>query len=1614
MDDSLAAFSPPVSRWFREEFSRPTPPQSEGWPPIQRGEHTLILAPTGSGKTLAAFLWGIDRILAQEVAQQAAAPAGSPRSVLPRQPVILLYISPLKALNNDIERNLRAPLAGIRAMGARLGQHLPSIRVALRTGDTPSSARAAMLRQPPHILITTPESLYLMLTSPRAREMFRGTRTVIVDEIHTLVGEKRGAHLGLTLERLSRLAGGPLQRIGLSATVRPLDEAARFLGGQEWQESQGSRTLVPRPVTIVDTGYRKPLEIQVVTPVEDFRNLPGDSIWPAVIPQVLHDVMLHRTTLIFCNNRRLAERTADRLNAQISAERSEEIPPGSPEALAPGGVVRDRGIFAIGAEGPIRAHHGSTSREARRQMEEDLKAGRLAALVGTSSLELGIDIGSIDLVVQLQSPKSIAQGLQRVGRSGHLVGQTSRGRIYATYREDLVEAAAVARGMLEGDVEPTRGPANPLDVLAQQIVAMVAVEEWSVPDLFDLIRQAYAYRGLPEAAFNSVLEMLSGRYLPLAGGANSSLRARIAWDRANQRLASLPGSRLLALSNAGTIPDTGAYDVYLADGKTRLGTLDEGFIFETRPGDTFLLGSNTWRVLEVGDDRVIVGDAAGSVPRMPFWRGDYPWRPFELGMRIGQLRRRLEERIRWARADQLGPAAGSEHSAAMDRWHELTAWLREDYALEPTAAQTLVNYVRQQIDAIDAIATDRTIVVESFTDAVGDGRMVVHSPFGGRVNGAWALAISDAIRERASTEVETQVNDDGILIRLPQTLAQPPVDVVRHMDRDDARSRILRALPDSAVFGAHFRMNAARALLLPRARGRKRTPFWLQRLKAKDLLAVVRRTPEFPILAETTRDCLRDVLDLPHLEQVLDGIADGSIRVIAIETAVPSPVAASLLFQLISVYMYEWDAPKAELQLASLSLRSDLLDELWAPARVEGDAGPASRVGATELRDLLRPEAVAGVLAQAGHLAPEYGARSLDELAVILEELGDLTTQEVQARCNPEMHLAVSAGESEVEPLVLLERQGRVVRASVPSTHGPESRWVPAELKTQYSEQSIASCGGPLDDVSGLAVLQRFLRHSGPVTRDAILERYAFDQQWLDAALDRLVSSRELVRGIFTASREGAAPAVGTAQAAQGEDGIARSQQYCDRHLLERIRRRTLAILRREVRPVPLETYASFLAWWQGAGPAARETGLEPMREIMHLLRGVALPAVIWERDVLPVRLRHYDAGDVDALCETGELFWVATGRDPARAQVHFIARGEGGLFLPPAAPGDAQLSPNGAAVYRFLEAEGASFVKDLQAGTGLAAQPIQVALVELALAGMVTNDLMESLYLVLNSRHPEAAAHRPLSTLESELEMLRPSRPVTRVLSRERYHAAKRQVARRLQAQGTSEPWPGRWYPVHRDSVLGPAQLRSGEPRAEAQARVLLARYGIVSRESVERENGVLEWSPLAGQLARMELRGEIRRGYFVVGLSGLQYALPEAIERLRSLSQAASEVQEPVVLNAADPANIYGSEPPQGLTPAPGQWPRFARVPTTHVVTAAGKPVLVAEDGGGRMTAPDQVPEETLRRAVTAYLERPYASRRVHVTAWNGSDVLGGPGEPMLKSLGFSRTPSGLEWRR
>lgn len=1556
----LGNFSEITRAWFRKTYGEPTPPQTQGWLPIQRGDHTLILAPTGSGKTLAAFLWGIDELFrtlddesnrlqgARTTEDESRKRKKRSPSILPQpsEGIQLLYVSPLKALNNDVERNLRVPLEGIREFAAHEKIHLPHIRVAVRTGDTPASTRADMVKHPPHILITTPESLYLMLTSPRAREMFRTTRTVILDEIHTLAGNKRGVHLAVTLERLQNIARSRVQRIGLSATIRPLEEVARFLGGQEQTTAhrpQGTGTTDPltnRSVTIVDARYKKALDLEIITVVDDFRQLGGtDSIWPHVIPNVLNDIRQHNTTLIFSNSRRLAERTADRLNAQLEAEQSEEIEPGSPAALAPGGVMRGRGIFAIGAQGPIRAHHGSMSKEARRELEEKLKAGKLPALVGTSSLELGIDIGAVDLVVQLQSPKSVAQGLQRVGRSGHLVGQTSHGKIYATFREDLAEAAAIVRGMLDGDVEPTHTPQNALDVLAQQIVACVAMEEWDADALYQLVRGAYPYHNFSHNAYESVLDMLTGKYFLDTPGvrAAQSLRPKIAWDRVHNRLSALPGSRLLAISNVGTIPDTGQYKIYLQDNKTRLGELDEEFVFETRPGDTFLFGSQVWRAMEIKDDRVIVAEAPGATPRMPFWRGDAAWRPYALGERIGKFRREVAEHI-----GELSNPSGFDESSLR--------WLRRDYVLDEKSANNLMDYVASQIKSIGAISSDRTIIVETFQNAVGDPHMVIHSPYGGRVNGAWAVALTSLIRERTGITPEVMTNDDGIIFRFNASDPNVPLELVTNLSAHQARERILRELPESAVFGAQFRMNAARALLLTKPRAGKRTPFWLQRLKAKDLLAYVKRTPEFPIVIETYRDVLSDVFDLPHLELVLNRIASGEIQVITHESVVPSPVASGLLFNFVSTYLYEWDAPKAERSLQLLSVPRQTLQEV-----MQG----------IDWSELLKPEAIAQVLARLQHTAQGYQARTREELAFYVRELGDLTTDEIRARC---------AGDADAW-MRELAGEKRIIQIEIPTRSGKSLRWTAAESADEYNALA-----------QNENVQRRYLAFCGPITRSEILDRYAFDETWLDATLARGAQTGELHHGHFTSHAR---------------------DEYIDASLLEQIHRRTLNVLRGEVQPVSVFAYADFLARWQHAHPATQlreETRPGEQRDatglILKQLRGVSLPGAVWEREVLPARIAGYDGTDLDAVFEQGARVWVGAGVDPKRMRVRLFERGEGALFV--ANADTNELSEAAHKVYEFLQGEGASFATDIQNGTRLSSDALANALVELALRGLVTNDEIETLRnlieygnVVRGALNQTKTEHKPLSTLESELDARLGTRPLKMTHYREAKKRTHDRITRSLSLQAS--PWRGRWTLIHRASILGAAL--SDQERAEKWARVLLERYGVITRTVLEREENVpLDF--LYPLWQRMEWRGQVRRGIFVADMSGVQYALPEAVEQLRATQNALDET--PYILNATDPANLFGGE---------GSAWKFARLPSTHVVLWRGQPVLIAQENGERLTTASNVSDEILRDALRVYLERANAPRHSIVTEWNDEKVLGTEGAKLLQEFGFYRMPKGME---
>jgi ATP-dependent Lhr-like helicase len=1557
----LDAFLPAVRAWFRETFGQPTPPQALGWPAIQRGEHTLILSPTGSGKTLAAFLWGIDELYREIGAGES-----------PEKGVRLLYISPLKALNNDVERNLRAPQAGIRRVAKEQGAPLPRLDVLVRTGDTPQSARQRMVKHPPHILITTPESLYLILTSPVARDMFRTVRTVVVDEIHTLVDNKRGVHLALSLERVVELAGGPVQRIGLSATQRPLAEVARFLGGYDPQPS-GDESA-PRPVTVVDAGMIKPVDLKVVTAVEDFGELPGGSVWPAIIPRVMDLIEAHHTTLIFANSRRQAERAADRLNDLWLARQSGRA--AGSEALIEGGTAKAQGFQGTGVVGgPFRAHHGSVSREARLQLEQALKAGQLPALVGTSSLELGIDIGAIDLVIQLQSPHGVARGLQRVGRSGHLVGQTSVGRIFATHREDLLESAAVARAMLEGDVEPGYTPQNSLDVLAQQIVAMVAVEDWDVPALFRVLRRAYPYHKLTPDLYRSVLNMLSGRY---PSSAFRELRPRLAWDRVHDRLAALPGSRLLAVRNGGTIPDRGTFGAYLPDRKTRLGELDEEFVYETRPGDVFTLGASTWRVQEVTEDRVIVTPAPGNLPRMPFWKGDAPRRDYHLGVIYGRFRRELARRSQ-------DPEAGT-----LD-------WLQREYHLDLNSARNALSYVRHQVEVLGAISSHRTVIAELFTDPLGDLRLVIHSCFGARVNSPWALALTQAFREAMGSQPEVMVSDDGILFRFLDADREPPLDLIREMKPVEARERLLGELPNSALFGAQFRMNAARALLLPAARGsQKRTPFWLQRLRAKDLLAVAKGFEDFPIVAETYRDCLRDVLDLAHLEEVLRAIQRGEIDVLTAETVVPSPVAGSLLTDFIAQYMYEWDQPKAERQMQALMVGRDLLSQL---------------LDETSLPDLLRPEVVRDVEARLQRLADGTRARTPDELATVFLALGDLSAGEAAARSEGD-------GAAWVEQLAA---EGRLLALAL---YGGR-RYVLPEQAAAYRAAFAPlppGRGGAQEerDEARRAILRRVLSTHGPLSRDWLLARYApgppgaawsgWEPEWLDAALNALVEGGEVVTGAIT----------------PGRPPESRAPEFCDRRNLERIHRQTLALLRKEVEPVTVYAYADFLARWQHLHPGHRLSGPGALVRALQQLRGVPAPGIVWERDLLPLRLQSgeaFDAGELEALCRRGEVVWAGSGgKDPRRARVRFLFRGEGHLFLP-TEPGDLELSPAAAQVLAFLESEGASFFADLEAGTDLAVDGLNSALVELVMSGLVTNDTLQALRAILDwGGDAEGPERKPLSSLEAELAAWRQARngppPSVRTRpERARLHTARRAVARRMERGGLPR-WPGRWGLVHRIGVWG--REVSYEERLARQARQLLQCYGIVTRESLEGlsagelvADGAWDWGALYARFQMMELRGEVRRGYFVQGLPGVQFALPEAVERLRDWSRPdAPGAEELVLLNACDPANLFGPALPaaaeQENDPA-----RFLRIPANYVVLLRGRPVLLLETGGERVTALPNLAAGTLARALELVVQHVAAGqRRLTLSCWNGEPILDGPAAPLLEGLGFRREALVYVW--
>jgi len=1502
----LELFHPAVRQWFNAAFPAPTLPQQLSWPAIARGESTLLLSPTGSGKTLAAFLWCINRTMFSP------APSRASRCRV-------LYISPLKALAVDVERNLRVPLAGIADIATQRGDvfHLPSIFV--RTGDTAAADRARFQRVPADILITTPESLYLLLTS-NAREALRSVETVIVDEIHALVPTKRGAHLALSLERLERLCGRRLQRIGLSATQRPLDEVARFLAGLEASAglspnvdglavSEADTAIHYRPVTLLDASAPKRLELSVRVPVEDMSRpaaaVPpgqgGQSIWTSIHPELLALIRAHQSTLIFVNSRRLAERISGALNE-------------------------------LAGETLVLAHHGSVAPAQRKEIEERLKSGTVKGLVATSSLELGIDMGAIDLVIQIEAPPSVASGLQRIGRAGHHVGGASNGIIFPKFRADLLACAAATRAMRDGMVEAVSYPRNPLDVLAQQVVAAVAIEPIAVGELFDLFRRAAPFAALSRQSFEGVLDLLSGRY---PSDEFAELRPRITWDRTTNLLTPRQSARRIAIVNGGTIPDRGLYGVFLAGSArpNRLGELDEEMVFESKPGETIILGASTWRIDEITHDRVLVTPAPGEPGKMPFWRGDSVGRPVEFGRHIGALTRELLHM----------PAP-----AAIDR-------LVEDHSLAPNAAENLLRFLQDQKAATIRVPSDEDILIERCRDELGDWRICVLSPFGSRVHAPWCMAVAASLRDDLGMEPETMWTDDGFVIRLPES--DRPLNASDLLPASsEIHERVVNQLASTALFAARFRENAARALLLPRHRPGIRTPLWHQRKRSADLLNVASRYPSFAILLETYRECIRDIFDLPALTEILSRIERGAIRVTTVDSEKPSPFAATLLFGYVANYIYDGDAPLAERRAQALSIDQSQLQDLL------GDA---------DYRELLDASVMCDVEAQLQFLGPDQAARHADDVHDLLLRLGDLSASELRLRCQTDEVFA------SLESLV---QSRRVLLISIAA--GP--RYIAVEHASQYRDALHASLPDDLavtwlqPHPEPLAeLLSRYARTRGPFTLDDIWHRYQIPIAVAEAALAEMVRQGRLLEGGF---RPG---------------GVHREWLHPD--VLQQLRRRTLARLRREVEPLEARVLGIFLPRWQGVGSKRR--GLDALLDAIESLQGLALPLSEWEREILPARIKDYRPADLDTLMTAGEVVWVGCGQlgeHDGRVAL-YLAEALPALLPPSLLQPPEPLEDRAQVIASFLAAHGASFFNPIHqaAGAGFPGETSD-ALWQLAWQGIVTNDAFHPLRSFRRQRREGASPRGTDFSRPGSAEFLKQFR---------------------ARASG-GEISQGRWSLVRSRIPTEP----SVTAWSAAVAQQLLLRYGLVTRESAAAEELPGGFSAFYPALRQMEERGMIRRGIFLSGLGGSQFATNAAVESLRALRSPARK--SAITLAAVDPANPYGT-----LLP----WPRLpeendsaasphgmSRTSGATVLLVAGELVAYLRRGNPalKLWLPDGPDREEAARAAARALARLALLRQSARSGLLISEINGEPAHEhlfgqFLTEAGFVLTAQGYQMR-
>ncbi|HEU5341858.1 MAG TPA: DEAD/DEAH box helicase [Edaphobacter sp.] len=1519
---ALALFHPVTAKWFRGTLGAPTSPQTEGWPAIARGESTLILAPTGTGKTLAAFLWCIDRLMMRAESGEAAG-------------CRVVYVSPLKALAVDVEKNLRAPLMGIAEMAQREGIAVRVPEISVRTGDTPPKERTRFRRHPGEILITTPESLFLLLTS-EAGESLRSVETVIVDEIHALAPTKRGAHLALSLERLEALTGRRLRRIGLSATQRPLEEVARFLGGtsqrvgdageRSMESGEEDDSLDFRPVAIVNAGARKALELRVEVPVEDMARLRSvqteneqgrkqTSIWQSIYPRLLEIVREHKSTLIFVNARRTAERLAGALNELA----------GTPVA---------------------RAHHGSLAAAQRTEIESLLKAGEIRALVATSSLELGIDMGAVDMVVQIEAPPSVAAGMQRIGRAGHQVGAPSSGVIFPKYRADLVACAAATRAMHEGHVEATRYLRNPLDVLAQQVVAVVAhppapagEARWGGDGpgigyevLYALVRGAAPFAALSRGAFDGVLDMLSGLY---PSDEFAELRPRITWDRERNWITPRSGVKRIAILNAGTIPDRGMYGVFLAGERAkpvRVGELDEEMVFESKLGEVFTLGASSWRIEEILHDRVLVSPAPGEAGKMPFWHGDRAGRPLEFGKRIGALVRELRE---------------MPQGAAMAR-------LTTEHDLQPGAAENVLRYLGDQALATVVVPDDRNVVIERVRDELGFWRVCVLTPFGSRVHAPWAMAAVAKIHAGGGPDVETMWSEDGFVLRFPDT-DDPPAVAPLLPGSDEAAELVMRQLGATSLFAAKFRESAARALLLPRRRADGRTPLWQQRKRAYDLLSVASRYASFPIVLEAYRECLRDVFDMPALMETLNAITSGVLKVHTVDSRTPSPFASALLFSYVANYIYDGDAPLAERRAQALSIDQEQLRELM------GDA---------DLRELLDADAIQETEQQLQCMAEGYRARNIDGVHDLLLRLGDLSRDELCARCE--------SGEV-AESVDKLLRARRVLEARIAG----DARLIAVEDAARYRDGlGIALPAGLpaafLERAPEALVdlLRRFARTHGPFASHEAAARFGLGAERVEAVLHRLAQSSRVVEGGF---RPG---------------GVHR--EWCDIDVLRTVRRKSLALLRKEVEPLEQRTLARLVARWQGVVQPRR--GLDALLDAIETLQGAPLAASILETEILPARIAGYKGADLDMLVAAGEVVWC--GLDPLGERDGRIA-----LYLAEKLPvlWNARTSDQAAenseredAIIACLRERGALFFAELHEsiGGGYPGETVD-ALWSLVWKGLVTNDGMAAL---------RAYCERP--------EASRTAR---------RKHE---QGAAGFRSRRTTPPAAqGRWA-LQKTAF---AEGRSATAWSHAMAQQLLTRYGVVFRETAHAEGLPGGFSAIYDVMKALEESGKVRRGYFVAELGATQFALPAAVELLRSLKadgRARSDggCVEMVQLAATDPANPYGALLPWPATDAGAS---LTRSVGAKVILCDGALVayLRRESPNVQMFLPEEDPlRSQAARALAEFLVKQVRERSEEGDVRAGMLIATVNGTPaakhwvskLLLGAGFSAGAKGLHVRK